>query len=119
MLRTVIPMRALILVVYLLGTVFSALPLVGRAEQSAASHAQMMAMAGHAGTMATMDDSQSDDAQKLLCEQHCRVATATLPLAEQPVRQQVHAAPVLPGPEPRAASLVLPPPGPPPKVALI
>ena len=119
MLRTVIPMRALILVVYLLGTVFSALPLVGRAEQSAASHAQMMAMAGHAGAMATMDDSQSDDAQKLLCEQHCRVATATLPLAEQPVRRQVHAAPVLPGPEPKAASLVLPPPGPPPKVALI
>jgi len=119
MLRTVIPMRALILVVYLLGTVFSALPPVGRAEQSATSHAQMMAMAGHAGAMATMDDSQSYDAQKRLCEQHCRVVTATLPSSEQPALRQVHAAHILPGAAPLAASLDLPPPGPPPKVALI
>lgn len=112
-------MRALIVVVYLLGTVFSTLPLAGQAEQSTTEHARMMAMAGHAAAMAEMDESQSDDAQKLLCEQHCRVATATLPMVEHPALQQVHVAPVLPGPEPKAASLLLPPPGPPPKLALI
>ncbi|HQU69695.1 MAG TPA: hypothetical protein PLI43_16055 [Albidovulum sp.] len=119
MFTSFIRMHASVLMAYLLATVLSALPLAGTAQPTAAEHDRMMSMAGHAAAMTKMNDSQSDMAQALLCQQHCRVATATLPLAERPRVRQEHASSSLPGPAPMAVSLSLPPPGPPPKVALI
>ena len=112
-------MRTFVLLTYMLASVLSALPVMRPTQQSTTEHALMMAMAGHVAAMAAMDDRQSDDVQMLLCEQHCRIATATLPLAQPPAPRQMYVTHIPPGPAPVAVSLILPPPGPPPKAALI
>ncbi len=119
--------RGLVFAGYLLALLLPGLALAGR--PSGADHAQMMAMAGHAMAMPGMEMPQmpgSDmamagmgGAQMLLCQQHCLVAVATLPVADQSVEILAHPIDMQAGGDAFASSLAVPPPGHPPKTARI
>lgn len=63
-------MRALILAAYLLAAILPMLASADGRQQTQADHEQMMAMAGHVAHMSS-SGSPIDDAQRLLCQQHC------------------------------------------------
>ena len=67
-------MRALILAAYLLAAILPMLAFSEGRQQSQADHEQMMAMAGHGAHMSSAG-SPIDDAQRLLCQQHCLFAS--------------------------------------------
>ena len=71
-------MRALILAAYLLAAILPMLASADGRQQTQADHEQMMAMAGHVAHMSSAG-SPMDDAQRLLCQQHCLFASAALP----------------------------------------
>ena len=111
-------MRVLILAAYLLAAI---LPMVALGEgrgQSQVDHAQMMAMAGHVMPMQSAD-SPAKDAQQVLCQQHCLFATAALPAPNGGTEVVVRAAAVELRFDLLFASLAIPPPGHPPKLAVI
>lgn len=110
--------RVLILAAYLLAAVLPGLAIGEGRQQSQADHAQMMAMAGHMAQMPATDRAKSD-AQMLLCQQHCMFAAAPFP--EQ--NRVAHAIALATSPDVsfdvQATSLAIPPPGRPPKTAVI
>lgn len=111
-------LRVLILAVYLLSAVLPVLAVGEWRQQSQADHAQMMAMAGHMANMPG-SDGMSDLTQQLLCQQHCLFGAAALPTSNRVADVVTRAAVVEIGIYLLAASLAIPPPGPPPKIAVI
>lgn len=111
-------MRVLILAAYLLAAVLPVLALGEGRGQSQVDHAQMMAMAGHSMPMHATDGADSD-AQQVLCQQHCLFATAALPAPNGGTEVVVRAADVELHFDLLFASLAIPPPGHPPKIAVI
>ncbi len=111
-------MHVLILAAYVLAAILPVLALGEGRQQSQADHAQMMAMAGHLGHMPATDG-PNDLTQQLLCQQHCLFAAASLPVADRAEQMGVRSSDVAVGVGTLAASLAIPPPGPPPKIAVI
>ena len=109
--------KVLVFAAYVLTMLVPGLTMVG--QQTQTEHAQMMAMAGHEMTMADSGSSETDGAQMLLCRQHCLVTVATLPVPNQTVEIVGHEADLETGNDPLVSSLAFPPPGHPPKVAVI
>jgi len=101
--RSGVFVKALVFAAYLLAILVLVVSM-GR-EQTPVEHARMMAMAGHAMNMADMGSSEPDRTM-LLCQQDCLVVVAAL-LA------------VVTGDDPLVSSLAFPPPGHPPKAAVI
>ncbi len=111
-------MRVLILAAYVLAAVLPALALGEGREQTQVDHAQMMAMVGHlAHTPATVGS--DNDAQRLLCQQHCLFAAAALPAPNRGTDVVASGIDVELGIDFLVASLAIPPPGRPPKFAVI
>ena len=111
-------MRVLIFAAYLLAAV---LPVLGLGEgrgQSQVDHAQMMATAGHLMPMQTTDG-PDNDAQQVLCQQHCLFAAAALPAPNRGTEAVARVTDVEAGIELLIASLAIPPPARPPKIAVI
>lgn len=116
--KSTIHMRLLILAAYLLAMLVPVLAWDEGRQQSQPDHERMMAMAGHSAQMPGMD-SADGGSQMLLCQQHCLYAVAALPplhRAVGTVARGTETAVTIPLP---AALLAIPPPGPPPKVAVI
>lgn len=111
-------MRFLILLAYLFAAVWPVLASGEGRQQSEADHQQMMAMAGHLDHMPATDG-QNDLPQLLLCQQHCLFAPAALPTPNRGAETIARATDVEVRFDLRQASLAIPPPGPPPKVAVI
>lgn len=111
-------MRVLIFAAYLLAAVLPVLALGEGRGQSQTIHAQMMAMAGHLMPMQTTDGTDSD-AHQVLCQQHCLFATAALPAPNGGTEVVGRAADVELPFDLMFASLAIPPPGHPPKLAVI
>lgn len=111
-------MRVLILAAYLLAAVLPVLALGEGRGQSQVDHEQMMAMAGHLMPMQPTDGSDND-AQQVLCQQHCLFAAAALPAPNGGTEVVVRAADVELRFDLLFASLAIPPPGHPPKIAVI
>lgn len=111
-------MRVLILVAYLLVALWPALPLGEGSEQSLVDHAQMMGTAGHLAHMPATGN-PDNDAQRLLCQQHCLFAAAALPASNRGAEAVARATDVEVRIDLLAASLAIPPPGRPPKIAVI
>ena len=108
--------KVLVFAAYVLAMLVPGLTMVG--EQTQVEHARMMAMAGHEMTMADMGSSETDQTM-LLCQQHCLVVVATLPAENQTIEIAGHPVDVVTGDDPLVSSLAFPPPGHPPKVAVI
>lgn len=111
-------MRFLIFAAYLFAAVLPVLASGEVRQQSQVDHAQMMAMAGHVARMPATDG-QNDLPQLLLCQQHCLFAAAALPPPNRGAETIARATGVGVRIDLRPASLVTPPPGPPPKAAVI
>lgn len=111
-------LRMLVLASYLLAVVCSALALGNGGQTTAADHDRVMAMAGHAMPMPAADET-AGAAMTLLCQKHCLFGTAALPMANGIAEVVSRATIIEIGIEPRAVSLSIPPPGPPPKSAVI
>ena len=109
--------KIVVFAAFLLAMVVSGFAVAG--EQSPAEHAQRMAMAGHEMTMADMGSSVPDKAQMALCKQQCLVAVATLPIEEHAVELTGQRFDGQTGADPLVSSLIFPPPGHPPKFAMI
>lgn len=118
MTHSTFPMRALILAAYLLAAILPMLAFADGRQQTQADHEQMMAMAGHVAHMSS-SGSPIDDAQRLLCQQHCLFAAAALPAPSPGVVVIARSVEIRLNNDLLAASLALPPPGPPPKRTLI
>ncbi|MEF3045679.1 hypothetical protein [Pseudotabrizicola sp. L79] len=118
MTRSSFPMRALILAAYLLAAILPMLAFADGRQQSQADHEQMMAMAGHVAHMSSAG-SPIDDAQRLLCQQHCLFASAALPALSPGVVAIARSVEIKLNNDLVAASLAFPPPGRPPKRMLI
>jgi hypothetical protein len=118
MARSSFHMRALILAIYLLASILPMLAFAEGRQRSQADHEQMMAMAGHVAHMSSAG-SPIDDAQRLLCQQHCLFAAAALPEPSPGVVAIARSVEINLNNDLLAASLALPPPGPPPKRTLI
>ncbi|PZR00205.1 MAG: hypothetical protein DI533_06320 [Cereibacter sphaeroides] len=110
--------RVLILAAYFLTVLLSVLALDTGRQQSQADHAQMMAMAGHMASMPATDDT-GDLTQQLLCQQHCLFGAAALPASNRIAEVVTRATAVEISIDLLAASLDIPPPGPPPKFVVI
>lgn len=110
--------RFLILAAYILAAILPVLALGEGREQSLADHAQMMAMAGHLAPMPETEG-PNDLAQLLLCQQHCLAAAAALPAPDRVAETVAVHTNMEVGIDLLAASLKMPPPGPPPKIAVI
>ena len=110
-------MRALILAAYLLAAVLPVLALAEGSMQSQTDHAQMMAMAGHLAKM-PMSDDPDNDAQRMLCQQHCLFAAVALPEPNRTIALEPRATEIDVDFDLLFASLATPPPGHPPKIAL-
>ena len=115
---TIFRIPILIFAAYLLAAVLPVLALGEGRGQSQVDHAQTMAMAGHLMPMQTTDGPDSD-AQQVLCQQHCLFATAALPEPNGGTEVVVRAADVELRFDLFFASLAIPPPGHPPKIAVI
>lgn len=109
--------KVLVFAAYALAMLVPGLTVVGK--QTPAEHARMMVSAGHEMAMPDMGSSGTDEAKMLFCQQHCLVAVATLPAADQAVEIDRHLVAVEVGNTPLVSSLVFPPPGHPPKIAVI
>lgn len=112
------PARVLALAVYLMAAMLPVLAATGGLPLSDTQHAQMMASEGHVMRMETAKP--GDAARMLLCQQQCAMVAATLPVQVPPaVESAVARSDVVPAPDRQVASLSIPPPGPPPKAAVI
>jgi hypothetical protein len=111
-------MHVLILAAYMLAVILPVLALGEGRQQSQTEHAQMMAMAGHLAHMPAKDGS-NDLTQQLICQQHCLFAAATFPAPDRVAETLARSSDVEVGIDMLAASLAIPPPGPPPKIAVI
>jgi hypothetical protein len=111
-------MRVLILAAYMLAAILPVLALGERRQQSQDDHAQMMAMAGHLAQMPGMGGAD-DVTQQLLCQQHCMFATAAFPAPDRVAETVARSSDVEANVDTLPTSLAIPPPGPPPKVAVI
>lgn len=109
--------RVLVLAAYLMAAILPVLSTSWGLPQSSGQHAQMMASAGHTMSMETAE--QSDDSRMLLCQQHCLLAAATLPAQVPEVTNSVGTSDLVFTAYLVVMSLSTPPPGPPPKVAVI
>ena len=114
--RSGVFVKALVFAAYLLAILVPVVSM-GR-EQTPVEHARMMAMAGHAMNMADMGISEPDRTM-LLCQQDCLVVAAALPTADQTIEIAGHPVAVVTGDDPLVSSLAFPPPGHPPKAAVI
>lgn len=114
---SILSVKVLLFAAYVLAMLVPSLTMAG--AQTPAEHARLMAMAGHQMTMTDMGSSASDSAQMLLCQQHCLVAVATLPVAERAADVIEQAAVIATGGDFLAASVVFAPPRHPPKVSRI
>lgn len=110
-------MRALIFAAYLLAAVLPVLALAEGSMQSQTDHAQMMAMAGHLAKM-PMSDDPDNDAQRMLCQQHCLFAAVALPEPNRTIALEPRATEIDVDFDLLFASLATPPPGHPPKIAV-
>lgn len=108
--------KVLVFAAYMLAMLVPGLTIVGK--QTQAEHTQMKAMAGHEMTMVDMGSSETDQTM-LLCQQHCLVVVPTLPAADQTIEMAGNPVDVVTGDDPLVSSLAFPPPGHPPKVAVI
>ncbi|MBA3909935.1 MAG: hypothetical protein C0524_08605 [Rhodobacter sp.] len=110
--------RALILGAYLLAAVLPMLALAEGRQESPPEHEQMIAMAGHVAQMPATENS-ADTVQLMFCQQHCFSAAAAFPVPS-PEAEAIERSVLgdLRG-DLLAASLAIPPPGPPPKPGLI
>jgi hypothetical protein len=115
---TTFRMRVVIFAAYLLAAILPVLALGEGRGQSQVDHAQMMAMAGHSMPMHATDGPDSD-AQQVLCQQHCLFAAAALPALNGGTEVVSRAIDVEAGFDLLFASLATPPPGHPPKLAVI
>jgi hypothetical protein len=108
----------LVLAIYLLAALLPVLSVTERLAQSDVQHAQMMAMAGH---LMPMQDAErgGDDTRMLLCQQHCLLVAAPLPVHTRTADSNVRSSEVVVAADRLATSVVLPPPGPPPKAAVV
>ena len=79
-----------------------------------AGHAGMMAAAGHAGHVMP-NHGVADPEQAMVCQQHCLPGAAILPAPPAAALALAQAAASGPRGDVPAASLAVPPPGPPPK----
>lgn len=114
--KSILFVRALVFAAYALAMLVPGWTTPG--EQTPVEHARMMAVAGHEMNLADMGSPETDQAMPL-CQQHCMVVVATLPVAEQAVEIDRHAAVVATEEIAMVSSLAVPPPGPPPKEAVI
>lgn len=87
-------------------------------ELPAVQHAQIMVSAGHTMPMEHAGTSDND-VQMLLCQQHCLLAAATLPAQIRTAENSVVISDIILIADWLVSSLSTPPPGPPPKVAVI
>lgn len=110
-------MHVLILAAYVFAAIIPVLAL-GERQQAQADHAQMMAMAGHLAHMPATDGPK-DLTQQLICQQHCLFAAATFPAPDRVAETVARSSDVEASVDILAASLAIPPPGPPPKIAVI
>ena len=110
-------MHVLILAAYVLAVMLPVLAL-GERQQSQADHAQMMAMAGHLAHMPATDGPK-DLTEQLICQQHCLFAAADFAAPDRVTETVAGSSDVKAGVDILVASLVIPPPGPPPKIAVI
>lgn len=115
---TTFGMRVLIFAAHLLAAILPVMALGEGRGQPQVDHAQMMAMAGHLMPMQTTDGPDSD-AQQVLCQQHCLFAATALPAPSRGTEVVVRAADLEGGFDLLFASLAIPPPGHPPKIAVI
>lgn len=111
-------MPVLILAAYMLAVILPVLAAGDGRPQSQADHAQMMAMAGHPAQM-PMADGPDDMSLQLACQQHCLFAAAAFPAPHRVAETVARSTVVKVGNDMHAASLAIPPPGPPPKFAVI
>lgn len=110
--------HVLILAAYILAAILPVLALGEGRQQVQADHAQMMAMAGHLAHMPATDGVK-DLTQQLICHQHCLFAAAAFPAPGRVAETLARSSDVEAGIDILAASLAIPPPGPPPKIAVI
>lgn len=110
-------MHALILAAYILAAIIPVLAL-GERQQAQADHAQMMAMAGHLAHMPATDGPK-DLTQQQICQQHCLFAAAAFLAPDRVAETLARSSDVEAGIDMLAGSLAIPPPGPPPKIAVI
>ncbi|MDP1575853.1 MAG: hypothetical protein Q8L76_03690 [Cypionkella sp.] len=108
--------KVLVFAAYVLAMLVPGMTLAG--QQTQAEHVQMMAMAGHEMNLADMGSSKTDQTM-LMCQQHCLVVVATLPVADQTIEIAGHPIDVVTGDDPLVSSLAFPPPGHPPKAVVI
>ncbi|MGQ0563856.1 MAG: hypothetical protein ACT4OK_02125 [Gemmobacter sp.] len=118
MIVSTLRIRVLILAAYLLAAVLPGLAIGEGRQQSQVDHAQMMAMAGHMAQMPATDRAKSD-AQMLLCQQHCMFAAAPFPSPNRVAEAVACATSLDVRFDVLARSLAIPPPGRPPKIAVI
>lgn len=109
--------RVLALSAFLLTAMLPLLAATWGQPPSGSQHAQMMASAGH--TMPMETSGLTDDARMLLCQQHCLLAAATLPAQVPVVNRGVATSDIVVTADRVGTSLAIPPPGPPPKVAMV
>jgi hypothetical protein len=110
-------LRVLIFAAYLLAAVLPVMALGDGRVQSQTDHAQMMAMAGHVAHM-PITDAPDDDAQRMLCQQHCLFAAVALPEPSRTIALEPRATEIDVDFDLLFASLATPPPGHPPKIAV-
>ena len=110
-------MHVLILAAYVFAAIIPVLAL-GERQQAQADHAQMMAMAGHLAQMPGMGGAD-DVTQQLLCQQHCMFAAAAFPAPDRVPETVARSSDGEVGIVMLPTSLASPPPGRPPKIAVI
>lgn len=110
--------RVLVLAAYLMAAFLPVLAANGGLPLPDGQHAQMMASAGHAMPMDSAMPSD-DDAQMLMCQQHCMLVPVTMPVQVSPAENRIVTSDIVLVADWLVASLATPPPGPPPKVAAI
>ncbi len=110
--------RVLVLAAYLMAAFLPVLAANGGLPLPDGQHAQMMASAGHTMPMDSAMPSD-DDAQMLMCQQHCMLAAATVPIQVLAMENRVGSSDLFLIGGRLAASLAIPPPGPPPKVTVL
>lgn len=110
--------RVLVLAAYLLAAILPVSAANSGLPQTVAQHAQMMAMAGHAMQMDSAKPG-SKDPRLLLCQQHCLLATATLPGLVRAAENSFVTSEVVLAADWLEATLATPPPAPPPRAAVI
>ncbi|WP_140418215.1 hypothetical protein [Haematobacter massiliensis] len=111
-------MRVLIPAAYLVAAILPVVALGEGRQQFQDDHAQMMAMAGHLAQMPGMGGAD-DVTQQLLCQQHCMFAAAAFPAPDRVPETVARSSDGEVGIVMLPTSLAIPPPGRPPKIAVI